>query len=222
MKKMKKSTWISWLCILAALIASQLYRPLQTEKAETVTTVHTVTPAPTAALEKPPSASVPSAAAHPKTPTYTETSAPASSAAATPSPSPTPSPLSFSLPAPGEVQTPYSNKTLVFFPSLREWRCHLGMDFLPSETDAVFAAAAGKVIRIYEDHLYGTTLVLQHTENLCTKYSSLASVCVSEGDTLAGGAELGRMGDTAPAEPGVHLHFSVEKDGTLIDPFSIG
>ncbi len=216
MKNMKKSTWIAILCVLLAIAASQIYGTLGTERAEreTVTMVsevkETVVPAPTPTLAPTP---VPTPTLPPVTRSVAADNAPADT-------QPQKAPLSFSLPSSGEAKTPYSETELIYFAPIREWRAHLGIDFLPAETDMVFAAAPGIVERIYEDHLYGTTVVLAHASGYKTYYSSLSEVHVAEGDEITEGHELGLMGQTAPAEEGVHLHFAMEKDGKLKNPFA--
>lgn len=215
MKNMKKSTWIAILCVLLAIAASQIYGTIGTERAEreTVTMVseikETSVPSPT-----------PSPAPTP-TPTLPPAISPVSAEGAGADAPPEKAPLSFSLPSSGEIQTPYSETELIYFPPIREWRAHLGVDFVPAETDIVFAAAPGKVERIYEDHLYGTTVVLAHESGYKTYYASLSEVRVTEGEEVPEGKELGLMGQTAPAEEGVHLHFAMEKDGKIQNPLPI-
>lgn len=69
--------------------------------------------------------------------------------------------------------------------------------------------------------LDGTTVVIQHGGGYTTQYSCLQKdPPVQEGDQVAAGDIIGLVGSTASAEGsmGPHLHFSVSKDGKLIDP----
>ena len=125
----------------------------------------------------------------------------------------------FSLPTSGTETLGFSDEKLVYFPALSEWRCHLGIDFVPEDSDTVLTVSGGKVEKIFEDHLFGTTVCIDHGEGLKSFYASLSEVTVSEGQEISDGAEIGKMGQTAQIEAGIHLHFYMEKDGVLINPF---
>ena len=82
-------------------------------------------------------------------------------------------------------------------------------------------AAAGTVQSVTDDELMGTTVVIQHDGGYATQYSSLqADVPVQQGQQVAAGEVIGRVGATSAAESrmGPHLHFSVSRDGAVIDP----
>lgn len=220
MKKLKPSTWIAIGCVALAIIATQTYNAMKTEKAEEAPSaiVTESFPSPPSPIATP--AAEPVKATPAPTPKATEKpvaqeveAAPVNATVES-----TPSSLDFYLPSSGEVATPYSDTELIFFTPLDEWRCHLGMDFLPTESDTVLAAADGTVEKIYEDHLFGTTVMIDHGNGLKSLYGSLASVSASEGSAVSAGTEIGKMGETAVAETGIHLHFSMEKDGKAIDP----
>ena len=85
----------------------------------------------------------------------------------------------------------------------------------------VNTAAAGTVQSVTDDELMGTTVVIQHDGGYATQYSSLqADVPVQQGQQVAAGEVIGRVGATSAAESrmGPHLHFSVSRDGAVIDP----
>ncbi len=221
MKNTKKNTWIAIGCVALAILASQMYKAMQNESAgkEEVAVVSeirpTASPITTPGIFK--NEPVPKNESTPEPTPPAEASVPISAPA--PSSSPIPSPKNFLLPATGEVHRPFSDTELVKFEPLGIWRCHLGIDFLPSENDIVFACAGGTVENIYEDPLYGTTVLLDHGNALKSYYSSLSAVSVEIGAAVLGGAEIGHMGETAPSEKGIHLHFAMEKDGKPMDPF---
>ena len=89
-----------------------------------------------------------------------------------------------------------------------------------AEGDAVKTAAAGEVISVTRDELMGTTVCIAHSGGYVTKYSSLQeNPPISQGQKLSAGDIVGYVGTAAAeASMGPHLHFAVEKDGTLIDP----
>ncbi len=219
MKNIKKSTWIAIGCVALAILASQVYSTIQktAKKDDEVAVISEIRPTPIRI--SPPS---PIATKSPATPApkeeieFAEIAVPVSASEATTS---VPEPTDFLLPSSGEVQRPFSDTELIYFEPLREWRCHLGIDFLPSDNAMVLATANGTVEKIYEDHLYGTTVVIDHGNGLKSFYGSLSGTSVEEGKTVDAGTEIGQMGETAALESGVHLHFWMEKDGKAIDPF---
>jgi murein DD-endopeptidase MepM/ murein hydrolase activator NlpD len=77
------------------------------------------------------------------------------------------------------------------------------------------------VVKVEDDELMGTTVFIEHAGGYTTQYSSLqADPPVRQGQTVVAGDIIGTVGNTAAAENnmGPHLHFSVSKDGKVIDP----
>ena len=115
----------------------------------------------------------------------------------------------------------FSGNELVYSATLGDWRTHNGIDIQASEGDSVRTAAGGTVLSVKDDELMGTTVVIQHGGGYTTQYSCLQKdPPVQEGDQVAAGDVIGLVGSTASAEGsmGPHLHFSVSKDGQVIDP----
>ncbi len=216
MKNIKKSTWIAIGCVALAILASQMYRAAQSEvhEKEEVAALSAMHPGTT-----PSPISAPSAKPNKETVTagVTETYA-VSAASPAPQADEKQKEKTFRLPATGPMHRPFSDTELVKFEPLGIWRCHLGIDFLPAENDIVFAVSDGKVESIYEDPLFGKTLVIDHGNAVKSLYSSLSDADVKIGDSVSAGDAIGHMGDCAPAEDGVHLHFAMEKDGNPVDP----
>ena len=82
-------------------------------------------------------------------------------------------------------------------------------------------AAAGTVKEVRYDDLMGVTVVISHADGYETQYSSLQQEPpVEQGKTVKAGDIIGLVGSTAAAEGdvGPHLHFSVSKDGRVVDP----
>lgn len=103
---------------------------------------------------------------------------------------------------------------------------------------AVFAAAKGTVLRLRNDmadwtrapipserldgQLCGNGLVIDHGDGWETQYCHLqkGSILVRPGQSVDAGDPLGAIGLSGRTEfP--HLHFSIRKDGTVVDPFDI-
>jgi hypothetical protein len=66
----------------------------------------------------------------------------------------------------------------------------------------------------------GNGIVIDHGEGLQTQYCHLArgSIKVSQGDRVPAGSELALVGLSGQTEY-PHLHFTVRKDGVVVDPF---
>ena len=105
--------------------------------------------------------------------------------------------------------------------TMADWRTHNGLDIQAAEGDSVKTAADGTVLSVKNDELMGTTVIIEHADGYTTQYSSLMpDPPVSEGQKVNAGDIIGCVGNTAAAENsmGPHLHFSVSKDGKVIDP----
>ncbi len=124
-------------------------------------------------------------------------------------------------PLDGTTVTVFSMTELLYDETMADWRTHDGLDIQAAEGDAVKTAAAGTVQQVVDDELMGTTVVIEHAGGYSTQYSSLQpEPPVRQGQTVSAGDIIGTVGSTAAAENnmGPHLHFSVSKDGKIIDP----
>ena len=135
-------------------------------------------------------------------------------------PTPKKEDLRFVSPLAGETIAAFSANALRYNEALADWRTHSGIDIAAEDGSSVVAAASGTVKSVTEDPLLGTTVVLSHSEGYESTYASLAKeLCVSVGDTVEAGETIGSVAATAAGESGEpHLHFSVSRNGTLIDP----
>ena len=124
-------------------------------------------------------------------------------------------------PLDGTTVTVFSMTELLYDETMADWRTHDGLDIQAAEGDAVKTAAAGMVLEVSNDELMGTTVVIEHADGYTTLYSSLQTEPpVAPGEWVEAGDVIGMVGSTAEAENtmGAHLHFSVSKDGQIIDP----
>ncbi len=127
----------------------------------------------------------------------------------------------FVWPVSGEIENPYSVTALIYSRTMRDWRTHEGIDIAAAMGTQVKAATGGIVTEVYDDELYGMTVVIDHGNGLSSRYSNLADIpTVAVGDAVDVGAVIGSIGDTALCETGevTHLHFEMIKDGTSVDP----
>jgi murein DD-endopeptidase MepM/ murein hydrolase activator NlpD len=100
---------------------------------------------------------------------------------------------------------------------LRAPRFHAGIDLPASAGTAVVASAAGRIAWAAPRSSWGNLVVVDHGHGVRTMYAHLATIGVKVGQSIAGGAVLGRVGMTGDAT-GPHLHFEVRVDGASVDP----
>ena len=124
-------------------------------------------------------------------------------------------------PTAGPIENGYSMDALVFNRTMRDWRTHDGVDIAAELGAQVKALTDGKVTQVYNDDLFGTTVVISHRNGLESIYSNLAAAPpVAVGDQVAVGQVIGSVGDTALCESGevCHLHFAMRRNGESVDP----
>ncbi len=102
-------------------------------------------------------------------------------------------------------------------PNTGEQVFHTGVDLACEEGTPVRASAAGTVLKVWEDELYGLAVKLQHGGDFTTLYAHLEEVKVSEGDHVEAG-ELIALSGTSGRTTGPHLHFEIHVDGRAVDP----
>jgi lipoprotein NlpD len=95
---------------------------------------------------------------------------------------------------------------------VRQGHRHDGIDIAAPEGTIVGAAAAGQVIYVGEQAGYGNIVILRHGDALVTLYAHASRILVEEGQTVARGDPVARVGQTGRTT-GPHLHFEV-RDGT--------
>ncbi len=110
----------------------------------------------------------------------------------------------------------------VYSKTFNEYRSdHAGIDLKASLDEEVKAAYAGKVVEIRNDAKLGTTVKIDHGNNIYTEYANLSTdVKVSLNDTVKAGQVIGKVGSTALYEisDGTHLHFALLVKGVYTNP----
>ena len=130
-------------------------------------------------------------------------------------------PKSYVWPVIGTVSMEYSMDALVYNQTMGDWRTHDGMDIAAQVGEYVRAAAQGTVTDVYEDVLYGTTVVIDHGAGLVSYYANLqAQPVVKQGDEVLAGDVIGGVGETALCESAqqAHLHFAMSLHDESVDP----
>lgn len=98
---------------------------------------------------------------------------------------------------------------------------HNGLDLAAPTGTPTYAAADGTVLYATNDGGYnggaGNWVVIDHGNELVSKYMHHSSVFVSPGQSVTKGQQIGAVGNTG-FSTGPHLHFQVELNGTPVDP----
>lgn len=128
---------------------------------------------------------------------------------------------SYVWPVSGEVIVNHTTNELMYDMTMGDWRTHSGIDISADLGSKVIAMSSGIVDSIVEDSRYGTTITIDHGDDLKSVYSNLAATpTVSEGQSVSTGDIIGAVGETAIVESGIvnHLHLEVTATGMQMDP----
>ena len=123
-------------------------------------------------------------------------------------------PLRRPLPGPPDVTSGFGNRIDPFFGRLA---LHPGVDLRDEYGAPVRATGAGKVTSAGWNGGYGNMVEIDHGNGLSTRYGHLASISVSEGQSVDAGTVVGKLGSTGRST-GPHLHYEVRIDGEPVDP----
>ncbi len=123
-------------------------------------------------------------------------------------------PASVDLPLGTSVTSAYGWRS---DPFTGESRFHRGVDLRASYGTEVPAASGGTVVCAGERGTYGNLVVVRDGQGVETRYAHLSATLVKEGDVIAPGTPIGRVGSSGrSAAP--HLHFEVLVNGERVDP----
>ncbi len=94
---------------------------------------------------------------------------------------------------------------------------HRGIDIAGKMNDPVLASAKGTAVTVGYDKFHGHHIVLEHGGGLRTWYMHLNEALVQQGDPVAQGQQIGKLGTTGRST-GPHLHYEILQDGKSTDP----
>lgn len=126
---------------------------------------------------------------------------------------------SYALPMSGAVIASFSGDELVFNSTMSDWRTHNGADFAATAGAEVKASMAATVTKAYFDDMWGGVVELSDGSVTVRVMGLTQKLRVQEGNTVAQGAIIGNLGETA-AESALesHLHVEVEQNGEFVNP----
>lgn len=83
----------------------------------------------------------------------------------------------------------------------------------------VTAILDGKVISVEEDEVLGTTVQIEHSNNIVSVYQSLKELNVKVDDMISQGDIIGKAGtNNLNKDLGTHLYFELIVNGNVVDP----
>jgi len=99
-------------------------------------------------------------------------------------------------------------------------RPHGGADFLSPAGRPVRAPNAGHVAAARDMFFTGNTIIIDHGLGVVSLLAHLSAMNVQEGDEVAAGQVVGRVGATGRVT-GPHLHWGITISGARVDPLSV-
>lgn len=122
----------------------------------------------------------------------------------------------FEPPVPGKLVGTFGRKSVI---NGEPKSSHGGVDLRGAEGAPVAAAAAGRVVLVMDTYFGGNTVILDHGQGVISRYLHLSAVEVAEGQDVALGQEIGKVGATGRVT-GPHLHWDLRLCGARVDPMA--
>ncbi|MGG0410961.1 peptidoglycan DD-metalloendopeptidase family protein [Peribacillus simplex] len=98
-------------------------------------------------------------------------------------------------------------------------KLHKGIDIARPTTRTITAADHGIIESAGNSGGYGNKITINHNNGYKTVYAHLDSIDVTAGQKIEKGMKIGMMGSTGHST-GVHLHFEIYKNGSLVNPLN--
>lgn len=124
-------------------------------------------------------------------------------------------------PVDGKIMRGFAMDDLIYSKTLNQWMTHPGVDIACKQNSQVLAVLPGTVEEVYEDDMYGITVVVSHSSKQSSVYSNLSEKPpVEAGDKVNAGDTIGYVGNTAIGESSdvSHLHFEFKVNSKAVDP----
>lgn len=130
---------------------------------------------------------------------------------------------SFILPVSGKLTNKHDPTLQVFSPTMQDYRVHIGVDLATKENAPVYAAADGKISKIWVDTLMGYCIAIKHSGDCVTVYKNLSETLpegIAEGVSVRSGQLIATVGESAMVEIAdePHLHFEMTVGELAVDP----
>ncbi len=97
---------------------------------------------------------------------------------------------------------------------------HTGVDLAAPSGTPINAAMSGKVVYVGYSNIFGNYVIINHGNGYQTLYGHMTKALCHNGQQVSQGTRIGLVGSTGYST-GPHLHFTVYKNGSLVDPLSL-
>lgn len=97
---------------------------------------------------------------------------------------------------------------------------HTGIDMACPTGTAIRASMSGKVAYVGWSNVFGNYVIINHGNGYQTLYAHMSKTLCRTGQYVGQGTRIGLVGSTGYST-GPHLHFTVYKNGALVDPLSL-
>ena len=102
----------------------------------------------------------------------------------------------------------------------RNRKVHAGLDLTAPEGTEILASRRGRVIYSGDGFRgYGNMIVLDHADGFVSVYAHASALVVQEGEEVAAGQTIARVGHTGNATA-PHLHFEIREGDRPLDPLT--
>jgi len=158
---------------------------------------------------------------------------PAAPAPAPPAPPPAPRAETFEpfteydrlvWPVYGDIAMPFSMTSLIYDPTLDQFRTNDNLRISAPEGEPVRAGADGRVIAVGRNVIRGHYVTIDHGDGWIATYGQLMeNVLVSEGEVVRTGQVIGGVGQPSlfGSLNGTHVHLRITRDDEPVNPYDI-
>lgn len=97
---------------------------------------------------------------------------------------------------------------------------HTGTDMACPTGTPIYATMSGTISTTGVNRVYGNYVIIDHGNGYQTLYAHMSKIIAKKGQWVSQGTKIGLVGSTGYST-GPHLHFTVYKNGKLVDPMSV-
>lgn len=97
---------------------------------------------------------------------------------------------------------------------------HPGIDMAIAQGTPIYAALSGKVVACGWSNVYGNYVIIDHANGYQSLYGHMSKKLCTLNQEVSTGTKIGLVGSTGYST-GAHLHFSVYKNGRVVDPLTL-
>ena len=97
---------------------------------------------------------------------------------------------------------------------------HTGIDMACPTGTPIRAAMSGTVVYAGWSNIFGNYVIINHGNGYQTLYGHMSKILAKKGQSVDSNTRIGLVGSTGYST-GPHLHFTVYKNGKLVDPLTL-